>query len=1309
MISQTLARSPEIVAVVRDAVAVMPQLVEEIETGQAAGIDAAGVMLRADALSGREATQLPAVAATGAASPLPAPAQVAATAISAGVAPAEVETPATPVQAAAEPATTAPGDEAGMDPVLREIFCKETAGHILVVRQFLERCAQSVAPYPVSEALYRACHTLSGIAKTAGARQGSKVAEPMEHYVRKLHDNGQGLPVEGLAILADTVRLLETVSEHVDETSGFFPEQGRLTEAWRKLEHTLDGELARLAAAAELTLADIWKPQAPYAGEKIGVRTATDQAPPVPHQPADDYTEPSVASVAEDAEEALPAGQDADDTPPHEALAEPWIVEPAAAPEAGPAAVEPVAEPFDVEYVFAPAAAAPAIEHFEIELPAAAVALQPESAQPEPTLPESAPPEFAESEAPQPELAQPEPPQPYLAVPELVAPSRDEAAHATPEAAPYVPLQVESAPEPAPEPEESDFDADIAAIFGEEATELLEQADAAFSRWRRDRADGAQVTELKRLLHTLKGGARMAGIRAMGDVSHELESYLAAIEGGTLRADAAALDVLQDSLDELHRMRELANCGQGLPPAREVVARIRDAAQRGSRLAAPAAPATPVAPAAADTPRTAGPIELPAAPAAPAIEVVPQETSEAEALAARTTAGFEPEPAALPPLEVHEVAAASASEQAPVAPSVPSEAPQAEPSGVQVGDRAEPPMQIAASDVDAARVESRPATAWQPPARRAEPAVGDAYAEAAPAAPPVLPGREAVGTAERQELARVDADLLDDLLNNAGEVSIFRARLEQQMTSIEFNLAELDRTVTRLREQLRKLEIETEAQILFKHQQDDRHRADFDPLELDRYSTIQQLSRALAESVSDVGSIEGLLENLNRDTQNLLLQQARIVTELQNGLMRTRMVPFQRHAQRLTRLVRQAAHGSRQEGRARHRGRVRRTRPAGARAHAAAVRAHAAQRRRARHRDAGRARRARQARDVARITMRLQREGAEVVIVVEDDGAGLDVAAIRDKARAMGLLRPEQDLTDEEALQLILEPGFSTADRLTQQAGRGVGMDVVATEVKKLGGGLFIESNAGPRRALHDPPAVHARDHAGADRARRRRAVRAAAGDGRGRRAHAARGDRAPSRRGDADVRVRRQRLTASSTSASFIGAAPSVLPETDVAAVGDPGARGRALDRARRGRAGRQPRDRREVGRAADRQHPRHLGRDDPRRRPHRGHPRHRRAGALGVARRARRKRAARDTGRAHLRAGRRRLDHGAARHAAPARAQRHARADGQGRGRGDGAAAGPRARRDPARHRDAAHGRLRGRVARAQRRARSPTCRSS
>ena len=326
-------------------------------------------------------------------------------------------------------------------------------------------------------------------------------------------------------------------------------------------------------------------------------------------------------------------------------------------------------------------------------------------------------------------------------------------------------------------------------------------------------------------------------------------------------------------------------------------------------------------------------------------------------------------------------------------------------------------------------------------------------------APALPPGREPQ-VQERQEFARVDADLLDTLLNNAGEVSIFRSRLEQQVGSIEFNLAELGRTVTRLRDQLRKLELETEAQILHRRQEEQPNRSDFDPLELDRYSTIQQLTRAFAESVSDVGSIEGLLENLTREGQNLLLQQARVVTELQNGLMRTRMVPFQRHVQRLSRLVRQVATD------------------VGKKADLVVVGAAGELDRQVLDRmlppfehmlrnsivhgiETPEERTAKGKPEGGTIRVGLHREGAEMVIILEDDGRGIDVNAVRERARSRGLLQPGRVLTDEEAMQLILEPGFSTASAVTQHAGRGVGMDVVVTEIKKLGGALFTESQPG--------------------------------------------------------------------------------------------------------------------------------------------------------------------------------------------------------------------------------------------------------
>jgi len=818
VISQTLPRSSDIVDVVRDAVAVLPRLVGELEDASAPAADVTGLMSRADALSGREATVAPAHAAA----PAPAPA--------AEPPPQATEPPAEVAAAEPEPVIEPPG----MDPVLRDIFRKETAGHVGVVRDFIERCGQAVAPYAVSEALYRACHTLSGIAKTAGVRQGIKVAEPMEHYVRKLYDNGYGLPEAGLELLQDTVHSLANVVEHVEADTGFFPDHGRLVAGWHALDRALDAELANLTEAGERTIAGAW-----------------------PEQGAEVPVEEVAASV------------------------------------------------------------------------------------------EIAPQEF-----------------------------------------------------------EPEFDADIAAIFTEEAGELLEHADVALSSWTRDRADRNQVTELKRVLHTLKGGARMAGIRAMGDLSHEMESFLAAVEGGDVAADADTIAVLQASLDELHRMRDAVNAGQRMVPANELIARVRAVeAASAAPQAAPVAVEPPV-------------VTEPAEPATETSEAVAPVVA-AEELESPPVVEPEHEPAAEPPFEPEfedQLAAA--------------------------------PVEVPVQEV---RAPAEFAPEFQPVEPMAESGAGTAL---------MLPGREPPQPAERQELARVNADLLDGLLNNAGEVSIFRARIEQQMTSIEFNVAELGRTVTRLREQLRKLELETEAQILFEHQEDAQRRADFDPLELDRYSMIQQLSRALAESVSDVASLEGLLGNLNREGQNLLQQQGRVVAELQNGLMRTRMVPFQRHAQRLTRLVRQAAQEAGKKvdltveggGGEIDRQVLERMLPPFEHMLRNAV-VHGIERPEDRV-ASGKP-------ETGNITVALQREGAEVVIVVEDDGAGLDIAAIRAKARHMGLLRPEQQLTDEESLQLILEPGFSTADRLTQQAGRGVGMDVVATEVKKLGGGLFIESTPG--------------------------------------------------------------------------------------------------------------------------------------------------------------------------------------------------------------------------------------------------------
>ncbi len=589
-----------------------------------------------------------------------------------------------------------------------------------------------------------------------------------------------------------------------------------------------------------------------------------------------------------------------------------------------------------------------------------------------------------------------------------------------------------------PRDEAVDFDPEVAAIFTDEATELIDAAERALSEWRSQPNSADSRASLKRPLHTLKGGARMAGITPMGDLSHELETLVMSVDNGEVTADVAVFDVIQASLDELARMREQVINGRPVAAARAIITRLqslsRPAPSTAAAMAAP--PKAPPAP--------------PAPPPAAARAAEPEPSgADTDTMLARLNAellstgadGVQVEPLHTQPAAVEPVS------DAPEPPPAPSTAPA--PSFAAPA----PPLEGGWTG------RGTLAGAWPLTRVRAP----EPHTEEGLLAPqPVPPGREPVTGGERQEMARVDADLLDQLLNISGEASIARARLEQQLGSFDFNLGELSRTVTRLKEQLRSLEIETEAQILHKHEDEGPHRSEFDPLELDRYSAIQQYSRALAETANDVASIQQLLESLAKDTQTLLQQQARTITELQNGLMRTRMVPFERHVQRLARIVRRAAGetGKRAElivegasGELDRQVLERMLPPFEHMLRNAVV--HGIEK------PEERVRRGKP--DTGHILLELHREGAEVMVRLSDDGGGMDLSAIRHKAEALGLIGAGagQTLSDEDAIQLILEPGFSTAGAITQQAGRGVGMDVVATEIKRLGGALHMETKVG--------------------------------------------------------------------------------------------------------------------------------------------------------------------------------------------------------------------------------------------------------
>ena len=313
---------------------------------------------------------------------------------------------------------------------------------------------------------------------------------------------------------------------------------------------------------------------------------------------------------------------------------------------------------------------------------------------------------------------------------------------------------------------------------------------------------------------------------------------------------------------------------------------------------------------------------------------------------------------------------------------------------------------------------------------------------------------------EKRELIRVQADVLDGLVNDAGEVNILHSRLEQVMNAHSFSINEFDQTVSRLHDQLRKLEMETEAQILFKHAEDQQESPDFDPLELDRYSDIQQLSRALAESVEDLVNIKEMFSGYSQNWEDILVQQHVVTTNLQDSLLRTRMVRFSSIESRLQRIARQTSDELNKQ--------VEVTIVGGDSEidrsvlnRIIAPLEHILRNSIGHGIELPEARQQQGKLPVGAIKIEIKRENSEIIIAIEDDGIGIDPEKVRNKAIEKGLITADVRLSKEDVLKLILKSGFSTAEKVTQIAGRGVGMDVVDKEIRSLGGALKIQSSVG--------------------------------------------------------------------------------------------------------------------------------------------------------------------------------------------------------------------------------------------------------
>jgi len=493
---------------------------------------------------------------------------------------------------------------------------------------------------------------------------------------------------------------------------------------------------------------------------------------------------------------------------------------------------------------------------------------------------------------------------------------------------------------------------DLRSVFLEESTDILSRINKSLDEWRGSADLNGSLGNIKRDLHTLKGGAYAAGFEAMGDLSHQTETMLQRQENGLAISGEELRSLLEETHDSLVEM--VIQIGRG--------ASITDTAYLSARLSG----------------------------------LIGRGPGE------RDDAGH-----AIEDTEkiVEDVVSASTAD---------------------LHDSATESMVTESGSV-------------------------------------VEPESFRSG----HEVLRIDSAMLDKLVNYAGELSITRAQMQEHLGTLRSNLGELRDNVARFSEQLRRLDLQADSQIrsrlndTFKHPEDDGARgSEFDPLQMDRYTELQQLSRGLSESLDDLTTIQTGITRFVHDSESVLQQQAKLGFELQDGLMSTRLVPFSTILPRLRHQARQVARELEKDIELRMDGGEveidRKVLDGISEALDHMIRNavdHGIENPQDRERQ--------EKRRAGTILIDCKQRGNEVVVRFGDDGRGLDAENIRKKAVEQGLIESGDPISDQQLIQFIVLPGFTTATEVTQLSGRGVGLDVVHDAVRRLGGSIIAESQPG--------------------------------------------------------------------------------------------------------------------------------------------------------------------------------------------------------------------------------------------------------
>jgi len=551
--------------------------------------------------------------------------------------------------------------------------------------------------------------------------------------------------------------------------------------------------------------------------------------------------------------------------------------------------------------------------------------------------------------------------------------------------------------QPSSPPTGVEVDAELAEIFATEAEEHIQDLDTRLAALERNPGNRELVREIRRTAHTLKGSAAMVGFNVISQTGHLMEDLLDKLYDGTMQVNEDVVQLLFTTFNAMDvNVRGLA---AGQPENPRLLDELR--------------------------PRYA--------------EILSGQGQEEEA--EENLGG----------------AIIFERKHAPVAPQL------EEPAPVEART---------VSDEDIAAIE----------ALQAQQAAAEQAEANATAAMAVTQTTTSTGPIEVELGVRVPIKRLNEMMNQVGEMVINRTVLEQRGNILNRSVEEFTLSLRRLQRVARELETRYEVELLktsdigaagtpkngeferlYGNKSEngkDTYAGEFDTLEMDRYTEFHQLSREMSETVADLGTIQREMENLRNEVENVTVQQGRITDDLQDKLVKVRLVPLSNLTPRLYRTVRTIAANQAKEVQFVVQGentQVDKTifeeigdpllhlirnaidhgvEPPGVRI------------------SMGKPRQ-------ATITFAARTEGTQVVIEVSDDGRGIDTQMLLHKGIEKGFVKGDTILSEEEIYNLMFLPGFSTSVTISEISGRGVGLDVVRANIADLKGVIEVSSEPG--------------------------------------------------------------------------------------------------------------------------------------------------------------------------------------------------------------------------------------------------------